>query len=92
MAEITKEQEIASIEVPAPFVNKLLVSYGPDGVRLAFGEDLAGGGAGAIRSAVFMSKQSATQLRDLLNTVFQQMDAVIVTDPAITPVVPATVN
>lgn len=58
---------------PAVVINKFMVVVHPGGaVRLAFGEEPAGGGKAVFRQAAFMSVNDALELAGLLQSVIAQ--------------------
>ncbi len=67
--KVSRDELRAAGSLPAAWVNKFVAMTNHQGVRLAFGELVAGADMLSMRGAVMMSLEDARQLRDLLNKV-----------------------
>lgn len=70
MASLTTTEKEAVQSVPAVLVNRVFVSAGMHGVRLAFAEQSSEDLSPMLRSAVVMTVQDALALCDLIRGMF----------------------
>ena len=70
-APVTASELNASFSPPAPLVNKFIVHTSVTGVRIAFAEEVPGGGTRYFRAAVNLSMADAVQLYQILQEIMQ---------------------
>jgi hypothetical protein len=73
---ITERESEISLEGPAPFANRVYVSFGAV-VRIAFAEQGGPGKDPHFRSAVSLSIQDATILADLIKTLLRPLETAL---------------
>lgn len=73
---ISESETLAIASVPSIYVNKIYVTTSPNGIRIAFGDEMSDSVSSFVRSSVYMSVSDAMALRDLLVTFLADYRAV----------------
>lgn len=75
MTQVTNREHQATMQPPAPHCNKIYVSIMGGVVRLAFAEQFGDGHEPVFRSAVTVQIPDFLQLKDLVNNISEQVEA-----------------